>query len=127
MSDRPFLQQEPKRTRIDFAEKGNAAPAEAGGKISSPAGTYRNGANAQQSLGNRAGAVNAADLRRDEARIHLCIPEGKALEEIIRQLGDIVKRYPGQRRIEVCMEENGGLSDGKFSTVSREKGIQRGD
>ena len=27
----------------------------------------------------------------------------------------------------VCMEENGGLSDGKFSTVSREKGIQRGD
>ena len=31
MSDRPFLQQEPKRTRIDFAEKGNVAPAEAGG------------------------------------------------------------------------------------------------
>ena len=83
------------------------SPAEAGGEISSPAGTYRNGANAQQSLGNRAGAVNAADLRRDEARIHLRIPEGKALEEIIRQLGDIVKRYPGQRRIEVCMEENG--------------------
>ena len=27
----------------------------------------------------------------------------------------------------VCMEENGGLSDGKLSTVSREKGIQRGD
>ena len=27
----------------------------------------------------------------------------------------------------VCMEENVGLSDGKFSTVSREKGIQRGD
>ena len=27
----------------------------------------------------------------------------------------------------VRMEENGGLSDGKFSTVSREKGIQRGD
>lgn len=76
-------------------------------KFLPPAGTYRNGANAQQSLGNRAGAVNAADLRRDEARIHLRIPEGKALEEIIRQLGDIVKRYPGQRRIEVCMEENG--------------------
>ncbi len=85
------------------------SPAEAGGEISSPAGTYRNGANAQQSLGKRAGAVNAADLRRDEARIHLRIPEGKALEEIIRQLGDIVKRYPGQRRIEVCMEENGAV------------------